>query len=91
VGVFRKKPVTVQAERVSTLVALTENDWSSLPYWFRAAYDEGGVVVTTHEIYVPTLEGTMRANIDDWIVRGVRGELYPVHGDIFFETYEEAA
>jgi hypothetical protein len=39
-------------------------------------------------ITLQTLEGKMRANAGDWIVRGVRGEFHPVRGDIFAETYE---
>lgn len=39
-------------------------------------------------IGIPTLEGTMRADAGDWIVRGVQGEFYPVKDAIFRETYE---
>jgi hypothetical protein len=31
----------------------------------------------------------MRANPKDWIIRGVKGELYPCKPDIFAETYEQ--
>ena len=37
---------------------------------------------------IETLEGTMQATIGDFIVRGVRGECYPVKPDIFAETYD---
>jgi hypothetical protein len=30
----------------------------------------------------------MRADIGDWIIRGVQGEFYPVKDSIFRETYE---
>ena len=40
---------------------------------------------------VPTLEGVMTANTGDWIIQGVKGELYPCKPDIFEATYEEAA
>jgi hypothetical protein len=36
-----------------------------------------------------TLEGTMRADIGDYIIRGVEGEFYPCKPDIFKLTYEE--
>ncbi|KOG31365.1 hypothetical protein [Streptomyces resistomycificus] len=42
-------------------------------------------------LLIPTLEGTMLALEDDWIIRGVRGELYSCRADIFRETYEEVA
>jgi len=40
---------------------------------------------------VTFLEGTMRANVGDWIIRGVKGELYPCKPDIFKATYEPVA
>lgn len=40
-------------------------------------------------LVIPTLEGTMLAVQDDWIIRGVKGELYPCKPDIFAETYEQ--
>jgi hypothetical protein len=41
-------------------------------------------------IEVQTLEGTMRADAGDWIIRGVQGEHYPIKDPIFRETYEAA-
>lgn len=38
--------------------------------------------------YIDTLEGKMKANIGDWIIKGVKGELYPCKPDIFRATYE---
>lgn len=39
-------------------------------------------------ITIPTLEGDMRANAGDWIIRGIKGELYPCKADVFADTYE---
>lgn len=39
-------------------------------------------------LWIPTLEGLMLGVQDDWIIRGVKGELYPCKPDIFEETYE---
>jgi hypothetical protein len=36
-----------------------------------------------------TLEGTHRCDEGDWIIQGVKGELYPCKPDIFQMTYEE--
>lgn len=35
-----------------------------------------------------TLEGTMNAQVGDWIIKGIRGEFYPCKPDIFEQTYE---
>lgn len=40
-------------------------------------------------LFIYTLEGTMRADIGDYIVKGVDGEFYPCKADIFEKTYEE--
>lgn len=37
---------------------------------------------------IPTLEGLMISSENDWIIRGVAGELYPCKPDIFEATYE---
>lgn len=44
---------------------------------------------TDKELEIETLEGTMKANKGDWIIKGVKGELYPCKHDVFKETYEE--
>ena len=40
-------------------------------------------------INIETLEGTMRADVGDYIIKGVKGELYPCKPDIFNATYEK--
>jgi hypothetical protein len=60
-----------------------------MPEWVRDAYEKGGVVFTPTAIHIYTLEGVMKADFDDWVIRGVKGELYPCKPDIFWETYEE--
>lgn len=44
--------------------------------------DKGG-------FYIPTLEGNMKANIGDYIIKGINGEFYPCKPDIFTKTYEK--
>ena len=44
---------------------------------------------TDKELTIETLEGTMKANKGDWIIKGVKGELYPCKPDVFEETYEK--
>lgn len=38
---------------------------------------------------VQTLEGAMRAEIGDYIIKGIKDEIYPCKYDIFIESYEE--
>lgn len=44
---------------------------------------------TDREVIIRTLEGNMKANIGDYIITGVKGELYPCKPDIFEATYEK--
>jgi len=39
-------------------------------------------------MHIPTLEGVMTAQENDWIIKGVQGEFYPCKPDIFEATYE---
>ena len=41
----------------------------------------------TEEKQIETLEGTMKGNAGDWLIRGVAGELYPCKDEIFRKTY----
>ena len=43
---------------------------------------------TDKELDIETLEGTMHADVGDWIITGVKGERYPCKPDIFEATYE---
>ena len=41
-----------------------------------------------HVIAIETLEGTMHAGKDWWIIKGVDNEYYPCRDDIFRKTYD---
>jgi hypothetical protein len=43
---------------------------------------------TTKRIEIKTPEGTMVADIGDWIITGIEGERYPCKNDIFWKTYD---
>jgi hypothetical protein len=70
-----------------------------MPEWMPKARDvtaekwvgspgEGEVWRDGDNLFIGTLEGTHRADPGDWIIRGVKGELYPCKPDIFAATYE---
>jgi preprotein translocase subunit Sss1 len=87
---FRKKPVVIEAvqwngnnlKEVIDLIGLHE----SANKWTWEEYEE---VVKTEGLKIFTLEGTMMANISDWIILGVNNEAYPCKNDIFEKTYEK--
>ena len=89
---FRKKPVTIEAVQISKRMDITSPDW------FAQAVQQNKVVLhgmgkfTRDEpwVEIETLEGVMRGNNGDWIIQGIKGELYPCKPDIFEATYEVA-
>lgn len=77
---FRKKPVVIEAvqwkgnnpEEIAALGGLRELEEDFMD----------------NSLIIHTLEGEMKANINDWIIKGVKDELYPCKPDIFEATYE---
>jgi hypothetical protein len=85
---FRSKPKVIEAIQTSEAIRLATADWASLPPWLLRAYESGDVLFARQYVSISTLEGTMRANREDWIIRGIQGEIYPCKPDIFAATYE---
>ena len=55
----------------------------------RISSNNDSVFVSHTMLVIHTLEGNMRADIGDFIIRGIKGECYPCKPDIFHETYHE--
>lgn len=79
---------TVSAWRVRDVLHDVAHHWHLLPERIRQQYEDGWIVFASDAIHVKTLEGVMKAELDDWIICGVKGELYPCKPDIFLATYE---
>lgn len=79
---FRKKPVTIDA------IQYTGDNPSAVCVWAASFGEAGFFDVAKDHLTIPTLEGDHRADIGDWIIRGVKGEFYPCKPDIFAMTYE---
>jgi hypothetical protein len=84
---YRKKPVVIEAFRWTGGADQLED-----PEWIVEAIMRGDVIFCTDplQMIIRTLEGDMRANPEDFIIRGVKSELYPRRPDIFAATYEIA-
>lgn len=58
-------------------------------------YRKKPIIVSAYQVAeaidIITPEGTMRANAGDWVITGVKGEMYPCKPDIFAMTYEPVA
>lgn len=44
---------------------------------------------TDKPLTIKTLEGVLHAQVGDYIIKGIKGELYPCKSDIFLKTYEK--
>lgn len=84
----RKKPVEVDVVRVADALHTASRSWADLPKWLVDAYHRVEVLFLTDCVKIKTLEGTMTGLLDDWIIKGVQGELYPCKNDIFLATYD---
>lgn len=79
---FRKKPVVIEAIR-------WYGDLGRFHHQYEQVFGEPCSWESCADaLLIPTLEGEMRADVGDWIIRGVKGEFYPCKPDIFAATYE---
>ena len=69
---FRKRPVVIEATQ-----------------WFKLGDHSGVVEYGVNGCgWIETLEGGHVVSPGDWIITGVKGELYPCKPEIFEMTYE---
>jgi hypothetical protein len=88
-GLYRKKPAVIEAHRIG------DDGW---PDSIWQGVNENKIILhldsaghpkqTVGHVEIHTLEGVMRGEIGDWIIKGVKGEFYPCKPDIFAATYE---
>ncbi|MFA6242685.1 MAG: hypothetical protein WC655_17230 [Candidatus Hydrogenedentales bacterium] len=87
---FRKKPVVIEAVHYAGNGNM--NPRGGAPDWLWDALSKGIAYFTNggDPLRIKTLEGEHTVSPDDWIIQGVKGELYPCKPDIFEATYEPA-
>lgn len=89
---YRKLPVEVDAVQ-------NDGEWSTIISWLDSLADGKLLIpfgtrppVTRNPdgtLNIETLEGVVRCDVGDYLIRGVKGEMYPCKPDIFAVTYEE--
>lgn len=86
---FIKKPVEIEAWKVTDLCKWAATDWGKLPPTVRGAYERGEIIfLDSNRMEIKTLEGWVSADENYWIIQGVKTELYPRRWDIFEQTYD---
>lgn len=90
---YRKKPVVIEAyyydhELFGIEPKMMETKWLAEAFELGVLYFKRPSITLSYELYVKTLEGEMKVSVGDYIIRGVKGELYPCKPDIFKDTYD---
>ncbi len=91
---YRKKPIVIEAFQMKRSRRHDNSEW---PEWLHRAWNmdggEGSLTIDSDDpdrtrLVIGTLEGVYRVQWNDWIIQGIKGELYPCKPDIFEATYE---
>lgn len=78
---YRKKPVIIDAFRF--MIDDTMPDWFS-----EKVINNTIITYKDGTCSINTLEGVMTSSYGDYIIQGVKGEVYACKPDIFEQTYE---
>lgn len=82
---YKKKPVVIEAHQFTDITKDQVLSWAqSIVLSVYPGWDDDKPVLR-----IPTLEGEMTASLGDYVIKGVKGELYPCKPDVFEQTYEK--
>ena len=87
---LRRKPIEVEAERVSTLLTMhsTEEGRQLLPEWIKKRDEKDEIVWAKTSIEVFLHGEFVTAGEDDYLIRGVNGEVYPASRSAVTQGYD---
>ena len=81
---YRRRPIVVEAIKWDGSNYREVCDFAGKKLFLEYA----GFPPSERTLVIQTLEGTMHACAGDYIIRGIKGELYPCKPDVFKLTYE---
>lgn len=90
---FRSKPVIIDA---ILLEDTNDSIVNAVEFVYNIGTESSEIIMqttvanvrTAGGFYIKTLEGTMKADFGDWIIKGLKGEFYPCKPEIFEMKYE---
>ena len=88
---WRKKQMVIEAWQFMPAGRREELPPWIDPRWFHeeiASEVDRTVESAKPHMLIPTPGGALRAELTDWIIRGVKGEVYPCKADVFAASYE---
>lgn len=84
---YRTKPCEIEAFQYDgDMINLIRTSY--VPEWAIKALNENTMYYDGPELYIRTLEGNHHASVGDYIIKGLKGELYPCKPDVFHKKYE---
>lgn len=92
---FRKKPIVIEAmqwtgKNLREIITFTDGPPENRTSHAGMMWENYEDLVARDGLKIYTLEGPLTAQKGDWIIKGTRGEHWPVRSDIFADTYEPA-
>ena len=83
---YRKKPIVIEAVQLKNESIIEIINWTTDYINIEIDTDENDNIIG---MIIPTLEGAMKASMNDYIIKGINNEFYPIKSEIFFKTYEK--
>lgn len=77
---YRKIPVVIEA------LQFTGENHEEVENWSKGAVHR---IKPSWVMEIHTLEGILKVSVNDYVIKGVKGEFYPCKPDIFRLTYEK--
>ena len=90
---YRKKPVVIEAVHYNGSNVCEIEEFVGKELRQTIVDDCGyqaGATAPVVGLIIETLEGDMVASPLDYIIKGVKGEIYPCEPDVYEQTYEKA-
>ena len=75
---YKTKPCEIEA------IQYTVDNLAEILQWGKGKINFN---IKNGNIYIDTLEGRMRADVYDYIIKGLRDEFYPCKPDVFEKKY----
>ena len=78
---YKKKPVTIKA------VQWTGDNFGEIEQIARDCNPNCSIEFEDGHLRILTLEGTFGIGVGNWVIRGIKDEIYPCADDVFKATY----
>ena len=87
---YIKRPYIIEAFQYDGKLRDDIGQWK-IPLWAIDAWNASEMFISEDdgELYIETLEGVMHVSVGDYVIHGVRDEIYPCKEDVFRYTYAE--